>query len=231
VGRSCVVVFVCAGEAKLSLRLVLPVMDSKTFTLRRRRTRTFSILTRCVNEEQKRRVNRKFLNRKLKQLDRLKRKPSQDSFMFQTLSRSFLFSRISRPTEGPNQTPIQWVLSDISPGEKRHRHRVHPSSGDLRIGGSKFPLPIRLHDVQFDKFYYTYNHKSIQLLYYRPESDESWFDSWRWQPSVSPPSPHLLCVHPASDTKCARGLAVVTNRYLQFSLKVKKEGLVTLQEG
>lgn len=141
-GRSYVaVVFVCTAEAKLSLRLVMPVMDSKTSTLRRRGTRTFSILTRCVNEEQKQRVNRKFLKRKLKQLDRLKRKTSQDSFMFQTLSRSFLFSKISRPAVGPNQTPIQWALSVVSPGEKRPRRRAHPSSGDLRIRGYKFPPP------------------------------------------------------------------------------------------
>ena len=136
-----VCLFVRTEDTKLSLLLVMPVMDSKTFTLRRRRTRTFSILTRCVNDEQKRRVNRKFLNRKLKQLDRLKRKPSQESFIFQTLSRSFIFSKISRPTEGPNQTPSKWALSAISPGEKRLRRTAHPSSGDLRIGGSKFPLP------------------------------------------------------------------------------------------
>jgi hypothetical protein len=41
VGRSFAVVFVCIGEAKLSLRLLMSVMDSKTSTLRRRLTRTF----------------------------------------------------------------------------------------------------------------------------------------------------------------------------------------------
>jgi hypothetical protein len=140
VGGSCAVVFVCTGEAKPSLRLLMPVMDSKTFTLPRRRIRTFSILTRCVNEEQKRRVNRKFLKRKLKQLDRLKQKSSQDSFIFQTLSRSFLLSKIPRPSVGPNQTPIQRVLSLIFSGQKRPRRKAHSSSGDLRIGGFKFPL-------------------------------------------------------------------------------------------
>jgi hypothetical protein len=63
--------------------------------------------------------------------------------------KTFLFSTASRPTLGPTQLPVQWVLGALSPGVKsqgRVANRSPPSSAKVKKGGAIPPFP-HLHGV------------------------------------------------------------------------------------
>jgi hypothetical protein len=55
----------------------------------------------------------------------------------------FLFSTASRPTLGPTQPPVQWVLEDSPRGKLKGREADHspPSSTEVKKGGAISLLP------------------------------------------------------------------------------------------
>jgi hypothetical protein len=58
--------------------------------------------------------------------------------------KNFLFFTACRPTLGPSQPPIQWVLGALSPGVKwqgREADHLPPSSVKVKKGGAIPPLP------------------------------------------------------------------------------------------
>jgi hypothetical protein len=58
--------------------------------------------------------------------------------------RFLLFSTASKPTLGPTQPPIQWVIEALFPGVKRQRYESGSSSlstSEVKKSGAVSPLP------------------------------------------------------------------------------------------
>jgi hypothetical protein len=104
--------------------------------------------------------------------------------------KNFLFSTSSRPTLGPTQPPIQWVLGALSPGLKkpgREADHLPPTRVEVKQHGSIHPLP---HTSSWssaklvkhrDNFAFTLVYKRRNLVFsYHPFSTDVLFTAFMY---------------------------------------------------